>query len=68
MQVAFNIDTDDIAAIVDFAESIGAEFGVTSEGRLVMADVKNVDEIVASQPFERFYVEKLDDTTLGMKF
>ena len=66
--IAFDISLDDLKAIFDWGESEGGKVGVTDDGRLLVYGLKNAQELVDAQPFERFYLSFVDDGVVGIKF
>jgi hypothetical protein len=65
--ISYNIEAADFDAIAEWADSVGGEFGVSSEGRLLVSGV-NAAELVEAQPFERFYLALVDETTVAFQF
>lgn len=66
---AFDLGTDTVVELLDFAERVEGTLSVTREGRLIVYGVDGAPAIVEHDRFEPpFYIEALDDTTLAFKF
>ena len=66
---SYDVDTEYFREMLDAADSLDATLAVTSKGRLIIYGLRgNAVEVAESQPFSTFYVEALDENTLGFTF
>lgn len=65
--VHYNLTTEDVVAMSDFAASIDGEFGVDAEGCLVIGNV-DAAHLEATQPFPLFYLRPVDEDTVRFEF